>query len=184
MVKGKELSQYFDVKKHWYKHVKYGEFMECPAGYVATGFCGSGMNADCENGRNVRGIYASLRCTKLSNYSNCDHYFNGYKYGVEGYCNDKTLNQVVVGYCGSGMDRNCDINRSKYTHANKCCTADNINIDYDDTRKLYADHGIFRVCPDGYVLVMTCGSGMNADCERNHQTMICARARPNFASLG
>ena len=176
VIKGKALTEFFNVKQHWYKSEKYGRFMQCPQGYVATGYCGSGQNSDCG-----RGKWASIRCTKLSKYSNCDHYYNGYRWGGEGHCRG---NRVVTGICGSGRDADCNINRRKYHHANKCCSADNLDIDRSDTIKLYGDHGEFKYCPEGYVLITTCGSGRDADCDRNHTTMTCARVRPNFASLG
>lgn len=58
------LYGHLDMEASVIMHGDYGQDMNCPSGYLVTGLCGSGKNADCY-GDDYIYYYAMIRCTPL-----------------------------------------------------------------------------------------------------------------------
>lgn len=143
---------------------KYGEFLTCPEGYLATGMCGSGRDADCG-----KGTWNELECKKYSTYT-ADSKWANTKYGVVRKC---AKNQAMVGICGAGMWRDCKGPNGTWSHAASLC-ADIDDYGVDDAKKMVikGDYGQRISCPSDFVMVSYCGSGSNPDCGDGKYTQI------------
>lgn len=139
----------------WILAQDFGETVACPANYVATGACGSGNYAECDNA-----FVHKLRCCALnSGYStNC-----GLKKAEFGQTVTCDYGQAVTGSCGSGGWADC----AGYSAEAVCCDAPNISLDYGEQYLLQGDCGQTLSCDSGYVMTSLCGSGSQHDCKEH-----------------
>ena len=141
---------------------KYGVNLNCPSGWVGSGACGSGGNADCKkNGNFWVGFWASLKCCHNSNAGNRFHcHTSTGSWGQKLECSSE---KSAFGLCGSGRNADCGNNVwNKLT----CCSS-RILINSASCYWKYGTYGTYLECAAGEVLTGICGSGMNADCPHN-----------------
>ena len=150
---------------------KYGQPLECQAGWVAKGACSSGGHSACSAG--IRNNYwAKLKCCH-SHYDNdpqhsCveisgnqgENLNCGLAPGRNNYLNG------LYGICSSGRDADC-VNETgeKVYDTAKCCESSDVIIQeekYCSWR--YGNYGEDMECPSGYMMAGFCGSGRNGQC--------------------
>ena len=158
----------------------YGAKLSCLPGWVATGICGSGMNADCNipDSRTTKSLsktsyYFMIQCcqTKYQNNFQSNCLDQGINNGQLIPCvNNQGKNQAIYGGCGSGRKDDCTIEgdprRTKYTAVETCC--DNLDISVGPNENCgwrYNSFGDLVTCPGGYVAAGYCGSGRTGECE-------------------
>jgi len=143
---------------------KWGETLSCPAGYLATGVCGSGKNHDCGNS------WHKLQCTKYSGvyWSGGKSSSKGYKWGKTAYC---PVGQAYCARCGSGENDDCGTN---VWHTMQCCTPTGVRVS-GECQDFSLRYGVTHECPAKHVLTSTCGSGSNDDCQSNWVTGKCCK---------
>ena len=137
---------------------KYGVNLSCPSGWVGSGACGSGKNADCKKNGN---FWTSLKCCENSNADNTfDCYTSTGSYGQKLECSSE---KAAFGLCGSGKDADCGNN---VWNKLNCCSSQ-ITIDSSLCDWKYGTYGTYLECTAEEVLTGICGSGKNADCPYN-----------------
>jgi len=137
-----------------------GEELECAAGYVATGVCGSGKIAECGNG-----IFHRLQCTKLKNLNNIVKN-DGWKLGRWGKTVACPATTLITGRCGSGRYGECGPPNDPHHTMLQCSTlANGATVDDTACQSFGIDAGVSHECPSGFAILEACGSGANADCK-------------------
>ena len=81
----------------------FGTLLECPAGQVMTGMCGSGHNADCTAYCGSPN-YSAIKCEAAPSNIGAVRWTQPYGHGGYGTC---AAGEVACGLCQSGMDNNC-----------------------------------------------------------------------------
>ena len=162
------------TKVCYWEQGTFGVDLSCPSGFVGTGACGSGMNADCHQGGR---FYTSLKCcymTGLCNTATNCNMLSGSK-GVELSCSSQ---KAVFGLCGSGMNPDCA--PPNIWNKLKCCSSSKITIN-SNCNWQYGTFGTYLSCADGRVLTGICGSGQSPDCPHNsyHGIKCCSLAWVN-----
>ena len=93
----------------------YGQFLECPYGYIMDGFCGSGNKKDCEyNSKDYSHLIRCVENTRLTlDFSErCYWAFGDFEQAAN--C---ATDEIAVGACSSGSQSDCN----KYASAVSCC---------------------------------------------------------------
>jgi hypothetical protein len=156
-----------------WKNGWYGTSIFCDPGYVMTGACGSGKNADCNNGN----AYYSIRCCSVNDArirSSNEYLAYGvqeYRSNYGSYASCPARSHIAVGGCGSGKNRDCN----GVTNKLFCRTSKYLRHNPDDCTIIASNFGQDKFCPASYVLVSYCGSGGNRDCSGNSHIIKCCR---------
>ena len=141
----------------------FGERLDCPSGYVATGACGSGKNYDCGTGTATRLL--CCKTTVSSKPMSCISKSTA-NWGENLIC-PKGIDggiKLVTQYCGSGNNRDC---HNKQLNQIQCCEMTNLITSGMSTSCYWewGDFGEFKQCKAGYAMAGACGSGQKRDCE-------------------
>lgn len=124
-----------------------------------SGICGSGKNADCENGSY---FYMIQCCTSGSSQTRYACETDHSKYGKSSTCSS---GKFAYGGCGSGYQADCKHTGTTDFNELQCCMDDSIVQDQGGScLTYYAKHGAKDTCPSGYAITSACGSGMWQDC--------------------
>ena len=131
----------------------YGQALTCNSGYMVTGVCGSGSNPDCS------GYHHKIQCCPVDTVSSCTWYDG--KYGVMINC---PSGDAANGMCGSGKNADCRVGGSNAYEGVNCCEMSTKTVS-GDKFLVKGKFGESITCPSGQVVVSSCGSGSNADCD-------------------
>merc|ERR1712178_550714 len=172
----------------------WGEPLVCPENHITVGICGSGGNKACTNTNN-KPVVHEIRCclAKTQPHNNLPPTNPSEPIAINSQCGWSTheagaldtlsscpTNYLTVGRCDSGANADCsqielmtfgsnlnyggswsgDFNNN---HAAFCCRA--FGMEDGNTYWDKCDFGEDCMCPDGYVVTDTCGSGWTAACQ-------------------
>lgn len=154
------------------KRGKAGDELECDNGYIPTGMCGSGANADCGDG-----IVTELYCSKISPST------SSVSWVVAGRGNLQKCvrGSAIFGICGSGAEAKClnryDIHRKSFA-STKCGSVSYFTLDRNQAINVGGNSGEPIHCPKGYAISGVCGSDQYARCDGSFTQMECSVLKP------
>ncbi|CBY35502.1 unnamed protein product [Oikopleura dioica] len=121
----------------------YGEFLECPYGYVMSGYCSSGNKKDCDYNNSSYSHLIECREDSRITLDFADRCY--WAYGDFEDLN-KCLgpDELAVGACSSGSNSDCNKNAS----AIHCCALKTLTVNQSSCAWDYpSNYGEFRKCP-------------------------------------